>query len=88
MSDKKIVQPEELIASSHGIGGLRPGTLQVTFKEGIAAKSVHETLDRIFKLHGCIACGFLGLDLRLRVEDPIFRNFRDIDGLIDASIFR
>ncbi|MCS3798487.1 hypothetical protein [Niastella sp. OAS944] len=89
MSDKSIVQPEAGIASAHaGIGGLRPGTIQLTFKEGIVAKSVHESLDRIFKLHGCIGCGLLGIDLRLRIEDPIFSKLRDIDGLIDATIFR
>jgi len=88
MDDKNIAQAESAIFSPlAGIGGLRPGTLQLTFKEDIAAKSVHEALDRIFKLHGCISCGLLGIDIRLRVEDPILGKFRDINGLIDAHIF-
>lgn len=87
MTDK-TVQKEDSIAVSHaGVGGLGTGILQLTFKEGVTAKSVHETLDQIFKLHGCLACGFLGIDIRLQVVDPALSKIH-VDGLIDANITR
>jgi len=85
MTDK-IVQKEEPIAASHaGIAGLGTGTLQLTFREGITAKSVHDALDRIFKLHGCLACGFHGLDIRLQVVDPALRQVQGIEGVVNAN---
>lgn len=86
MTDK-IVQKEEAIVSSH-TAGLGTGTLQLTFKEGITAKSVHDALDRIFKLHGCISCGLLGIDLRLQVVDPAIKQIQVIEGVNNATLTR
>jgi hypothetical protein len=45
-------------------------TATVLLSEDVAAADIHESLDRIFRLHGCTGCGLLGLDLRLLVCDP------------------
>lgn len=67
------------------IGGLRPGTIEITFEQGIAADSIYASLDKIFKLHGCPACGLNGLDLRFRPEDLFRDNFRDIKGIVNVA---
>jgi hypothetical protein len=43
----------------------------VTLPPKVNAKTIHATLDEIFKLNGCIACGLGGIDLRLRLGDII-----------------
>ncbi|MGE0826162.1 MAG: hypothetical protein AB7G75_17080 [Candidatus Binatia bacterium] len=88
MAEKKGLAQEAALAQT-GIGALRPGTLTVSVQEGIAAKSVHDILDRIFRLHGCVACGLAGLDLRFRVEDSLLvEKFRDIEGVRDVTLIR
>ena len=88
MADK-IRRGEEEVSSATGVGALRSGTIQLIVEEGITAKSVHESLDRIFRLHGCRACGLAGLDLRFRVQDTLLvETFRDIKGVQDVTILR
>jgi hypothetical protein len=36
----------------------------------LKAKDIHATLDQIFKLHGCLACGLLGIDIHINGPDP------------------
>lgn len=36
----------------------------------LQAKQVHEALDQIFRLNGCLACGLLGIDLHINGPDP------------------
>jgi hypothetical protein len=42
-------------------------------KKPPTAKQLHETLDRILTLHGCPACGLVGIDIRFRLGDPVQR---------------
>jgi hypothetical protein len=41
----------------------------VTLPTKVSAKVIHATLDEIFRLNGCLACGLGGIDLRLRLGD-------------------
>jgi hypothetical protein len=36
----------------------------------LSAKDVHATLDQIFKLHGCLGCGLIGIDININGPDP------------------
>lgn len=36
----------------------------------ITAKQVHAAVDSIFRLHGCLACGLLGIDIHINGPDP------------------
>jgi hypothetical protein len=36
----------------------------------LAAKDIHLALDQIFRLHGCLACGLLGIDIHINGPDP------------------
>ena len=47
------------------------GSVTVTLPRKVDAKTIHATLDKIFKLNGCVACGLGGIDLRLRLGDLI-----------------
>jgi len=78
-----------LAAPTTGLGGLRPGTVQFTVREGVGIKNLHLVLDRLVRLHGCIACGLNGIDLRFRVQDSmLFEKFRDIGEVQDVMILR
>lgn len=44
--------------------------VQLTIREGVEAKTIHELLDRLFELHGCQVCGLTGIDLDFRVLPP------------------
>jgi hypothetical protein len=72
-----------------GIGNLRPGTLELVVAPGISAKDVHKVIDATLEVHGCLACGLNGLDLRIRTQDPVLlEKFRDIEGVKDVNIYR
>jgi hypothetical protein len=61
---------------------IRPGLIQVAFKEGINADAIHRIIDQIFKEVGCTACGLNGFDLRFRVDDERFaQKFRNVEGV-------
>jgi hypothetical protein len=36
----------------------------------IGAKQVHEAIDSIFRLSGCLACGLIGYDIHINGPDP------------------
>lgn len=36
----------------------------------IKKEQVHEALEQIFKLNGCLACGLLGIDVIIHGGDP------------------
>jgi hypothetical protein len=42
-------------------------------KKHPTAKELHQTLDRILNLHGCPACGLVGIDIRFRLGEPVER---------------
>ena len=66
-------------------GGLRPGALQLVVQRGVKAESLHVALDKILDEHGCPTCGLNGLDVNIRVQDPIFEDFSKISGVADIS---
>lgn len=86
MSDTTSISSKNLETTALGVGGLRPGTVHITFQERVSAKDVHAALDKIFDLNGCTACGFLGLDILLRPQVDIARHFKGIKGVVDVGI--
>ena len=36
----------------------------------LEAKDIHATLDQIFRLHGCLGCGLIGIDIHINGPDP------------------
>lgn len=36
----------------------------------VKAQQVHDALEQIFKLNGCLACGLLGIDVIIHGGDP------------------
>ena len=70
------------------IGTARPGTLELVFERDIKIESIHKAVEAAFRWHGCIACGLNGLDLRFRVQDPMFEAFNDVKGLRDINVYR
>jgi len=64
------------------------GGIHLVVKPGVTAKSVHAALDEIFKLSGCVACGFQGIDdLSIRVVNPeAQRTLGHIEGIQSVSI--
>ncbi|HYN50747.1 MAG TPA: hypothetical protein VES62_07460 [Thermoleophilaceae bacterium] len=54
-----------------GIGSSEQrAVVQLTLREGIQARAIHDALDRLFELHGCSVCGLVGIDLDFRVLPP------------------
>jgi len=47
-------------------------TVTLTASPGakITADLVHASLERIFRLNGCLACGLLGIDIHVHGGDP------------------
>ena len=68
-------------AKALSFGGLRPGAVQLTVARDVKAEQVHAALDKIFELHGCLACGLNGLDIFLRHTTPIMEAFRGFEGI-------
>lgn len=69
-------------------GGRIGRSVALVVKPGISAKSVHQALEQIFELSGCLACGLLGIDdLNIRVLDARqFQRFKQIDGIQSISV--
>ena len=70
------------------IGRFRPGTVELVFDRDVKVDSLHKALLATVRWHGCVACGLNGLDLRFRGQDPVFEQFKDIEGLRDVNIYR
>ncbi len=85
MPDKKI---EKMSIAESGLGGLRPGAIQLTLRNAPSAKSIHAALDKIFRLHGCPTCGLNGLDIRLRPQEVLFNEFQDLPEVMDIQRIR
>jgi hypothetical protein len=47
----------------------RIATLDV--EREVSSEDLHALLDRVLDLHGCTACGLVGIDLRFRVPDDL-----------------
>lgn len=83
---KKAEVAKQLAASE--MGRLRPGTLELVFDRNITVDSLHKAVDTALKWHGCVACGLNGIDLRFRIQDPVFEVFNEVKGLRDINVFR
>ena len=70
------------------MGKIRPGTLEMVFKRDVNIKSIQDATIAAFRWHGCTPCGLNGLDLRFRVQDPVFEVFNEIEGLTDINVYR
>ncbi|MEQ1601163.1 MAG: hypothetical protein HOP04_04060 [Methylophilaceae bacterium] len=89
MSEIGKSEAANLTASAFGVGRLRPGTVQVTVGSRISPKNLHDIIDSIINLHGCLACGLGGLDVLLRPQDPrILEGFQNIPEVKDVVIIR
>ena len=51
-------------------------------KSPLAAKQVHEAIDQIFRLNGCLACGLLGIDIHINGPDPDPLNIAGFDAQV------
>jgi len=61
--------------------------VEVNVRPDITREQVHEALDRILTLSGCLACGLLGFDVHILGGDPeIFQSFREIEGVQDVKV--
>ena len=70
------------------IGKLRPGTLELVFEREIKLESLHKGVAAAARWNGCIACGLNGIDLRIRIQDPVFEVFNGVEGLRDINVIR
>lgn len=48
----------------------------------LQAKQVHEAIDQIFRLNGCLACGLLGIDIHINGPDPDPLNIAGFDAQV------
>ena len=89
MSEIDKFETANISGSAFGVGRLKPGSLVVTVGSNVAPKNLHDIIDVITKLHGCLNCGFGGLDVLLRAQDPrILDSFKHIKEVKDVTIFR
>lgn len=77
-----------LTASAFRVSPLNPGTLQVTVGKGVSRENLHQIIDEIINLHGCMACGLGGLDLRIRPQDLVSERFQKIPEVKDVVVIR
>lgn len=70
------------------MGAVRPGTLELVFKRDVSIESIHKGVEAAARWHGCTPCGLNGIDLRFRVQDPIFEVFSEIEDLKDINVYR
>jgi hypothetical protein len=87
----EIVKSEaaKVTASTFGVGRLKPGSVQITVGTKVTQKNLHDIIDTIINLHGCMACGLGGLDIVIRPQDPlIFEGFQHIAEVKDVVIIR
>jgi hypothetical protein len=66
--------------------GRLEGTLELNVQEGIDRDNLFGLLDRILDIHGCQACGLVGLDLELRTRGVLTERFADAPGLQGARL--
>ena len=50
----------------------------------ITREQVHEAFDQIFRLHGCLGCGLLGIDILVHGGDPepLLGNVGGFNGIV------
>jgi hypothetical protein len=75
-------------AALSDMGAVRPGTLELVFDRKVKIESIHAGLEAAVRWHGCEGCGMNGLDLRFRVQDPMFEVFNNVEGLRDINVYR
>ena len=54
--------------------------VRVFVNREVKAETINRTLERIYRLSGCLACGLLGYDILIHGGDPGPEPF-DVDGL-------
>ena len=85
----EVTKPNTLTASHFEVSPLHPGTLEVTVRPGITQDALYKIIDRVGRLHGCLACGLGGLDLLIRQQDlHVIEAFKEIDAVADVSLLR
>jgi len=52
--------------------------ISLTIRRDAKPEQIHRTLDQIFKLSGCLACGLLGFDLHFYGVDPAIEHQLEI----------
>lgn len=70
------------------IGKARPGTLELVFDRKVKIDDIHKAIEVAVGWHGCPACGLNGIDLRFRVQDPVFEVFNKIETIRDINVYR
>ena len=83
---KKAEAAKEIAASE--MSRVRPGTLELVFDREIKVDSLHKAVDAALRWHGCIACGLNGIDIRFRLQDPVFEVFNEVEGIRDINVYR
>ncbi len=48
----------------------RTVTLTASGRTPLKKEQVHDALEQIFKLNGCLACGLIGIDIIIHGGDP------------------
>jgi hypothetical protein len=67
------------------LGASRTGTVTVNVIEGVKLDTLHQALDQIVKLTGCLGCGLVGIDLSFRGGDPELGGVRNLPGVTGAT---
>lgn len=70
------------------LGKIRPGTLELVFDKSVKVDNIHKAIEVALGWHGCTTCGLNGIDIRMRVQDPIFEVFNQVEGLRDINVYR
>ncbi len=70
------------------MGEIRPGTLELVFDRSVKIDDIHKAVEVAVGWHGCVACGLNGIDLRFRVQDPVFEVFNKIKTIRDINVYR
>ena len=84
---QKKAESAKPVATSE-FGRLRPGTLELVFERDIKVESLHKAVLAAVRWNGCTPCGLNGLDLRFRLQDPVFEVFNEVEGLRDINVIR
>jgi len=59
--------------------------LQVQFTHGVTRDQVIATMETVFRISGCLACGIRGIDLNLLGGDPELESLRGLPGVAGVA---
>jgi hypothetical protein len=57
----------------------------VNVADGVKLETLHQALDNIVRLTGCLGCGLVGIDVNFRGGDPDLANVRTLPGVTGAT---